>query len=210
MSNLTVRANSLGTGTVILESPNTNSNRTITLPDATTTLVGTNATQTLTNKTIQSSTLQGGALTMMTFVAATSTAVDFTGIPDWVKRITIVIYRVSTNGTSNLLVQIGSTTFTTSGYEAGVTLGGGNGSSTAGFILSQTNAGTYSSSGTVVLTKLTGNTWISAGTLGVAGSFCNVSGGSLPLGGVLDRVRITTVNGTDAFDNGNFNVLYEG
>ena len=41
MSNLTVRGNTLGTGTIILESPNTNSNRTITLPDAATTLLGT-------------------------------------------------------------------------------------------------------------------------------------------------------------------------
>ena len=41
MSNLTVKGNASGTGTVILEAPNTNSNRTITLPDATTTLVGT-------------------------------------------------------------------------------------------------------------------------------------------------------------------------
>jgi hypothetical protein len=41
MSNLTVKGNASGTGTVILEAPNTNSNRTITLPDAATTLVGT-------------------------------------------------------------------------------------------------------------------------------------------------------------------------
>lgn len=59
MSNLTVKGNASGTGTVILEAPNTNSNRTITLPDAATTLVGTDATQTLTNKTIDGSQLTG-------------------------------------------------------------------------------------------------------------------------------------------------------
>jgi hypothetical protein len=41
MSNLTVKGNASGTGTVILEAPNTNSNRTITLPDATATLATT-------------------------------------------------------------------------------------------------------------------------------------------------------------------------
>lgn len=41
MSNLTVRGNPSGTGTVILEAPNTNSNRTITLPDSTSTLATT-------------------------------------------------------------------------------------------------------------------------------------------------------------------------
>lgn len=43
MSNLTVKGNASGTGTVILEAPNTNSNRTITLPDATGTVVTANA-----------------------------------------------------------------------------------------------------------------------------------------------------------------------
>jgi hypothetical protein len=34
--------------------------------------------------------------------------------------------------------------------------------------------------------------------------------GSLALGGTLDRVRITTVNGTDTFDAGSINIMYEG
>ena len=37
-----------------------------------------------------------------------------------------------------------------------------------------------------------------------------MSGGSIALGGVLDRIRITTVNGTDVFDAGSINILYEG
>jgi len=38
----------------------------------------------------------------------------------------------------------------------------------------------------------------------------NLVSGSCTLGGVLDRVRITTVNGTDTFDGGSVNILYEG
>jgi hypothetical protein len=34
--------------------------------------------------------------------------------------------------------------------------------------------------------------------------------GQVSLGGVLDRVRITTANGTDTFDAGTVNILYEG
>jgi hypothetical protein len=71
MSNLTVKGNASGTGTVILEAPNTNSNRTITLPDVTTTLVGTDATQTLTNKSIAASQLTG-ALPAISGAALTS------------------------------------------------------------------------------------------------------------------------------------------
>ena len=36
------------------------------------------------------------------------------------------------------------------------------------------------------------------------------SGGSVTLSGILDRIRITTVNGTDTFDAGSINILYEG
>jgi hypothetical protein len=35
-------------------------------------------------------------------------------------------------------------------------------------------------------------------------------GGTVTLSGTLDRVRITTVNGTDTFDAGTVNILYEG
>ena len=43
-----------------------------------------------------------------TSVASTSgTSIDFTSIPSWVKRITVMFDGVSTNGTSNLQVQIG-------------------------------------------------------------------------------------------------------
>jgi hypothetical protein len=36
-----------------------------------------------------------------------------------------------------------------------------------------------------------------------------VVSGSIALSGTLDRVRITTVNGTDTFDAGTINILYE-
>jgi hypothetical protein len=36
------------------------------------------------------------------------------------------------------------------------------------------------------------------------------TGGSVTLSGTLDRVRITTVSGTDTFDAGSINILYEG
>ena len=52
-----------------------------------------------------------------TAVASTSgTSIDFTGIPSWVKRITVMLNGVSTSGTSIVQVQIGSGSPTTSGY----------------------------------------------------------------------------------------------
>jgi hypothetical protein len=55
-----------------------------------------------------------------------------------------------------------------------------------------------------------GNTW----TLqGMASESANTAlifvAGAKSLAGTLDRVRITTVNGTDVFDVGAINILYE-
>ena len=54
---------------------------------------------------------------LMTAQNSTSgTSIDFTGIPSWVKKITVMFNGVSTNGASNLRIQLGSTTMQTSGY----------------------------------------------------------------------------------------------
>ena len=57
MSSVKLQGNASGTGSITLFSPNTNNNQTVTLPDATTTMVGTDATQTLTNKTLTTPTI---------------------------------------------------------------------------------------------------------------------------------------------------------
>jgi hypothetical protein len=59
MSKIALSSNPSGTGTFTFASPATNTDRTLTLPDVTTTLVGTDATQTLTNKSIAGSQLTG-------------------------------------------------------------------------------------------------------------------------------------------------------
>ena len=59
MSKIALSGNASGTGTFTFASPNSNTDRTLDLPDATTTLVGTDATQTLTNKSIVATQLTG-------------------------------------------------------------------------------------------------------------------------------------------------------
>ena len=54
MSQVRVSGNASGTGVFTIASPNSNNNRTLTIPDATTTIVGTDATQSLTNKSFDS------------------------------------------------------------------------------------------------------------------------------------------------------------
>jgi hypothetical protein len=155
-----------------------------------------------------------GQLQSATAQASTSgTSINFTSIPSWVKRITVMFDGVSTNGTSNLQVQIGAGSVTSSGYNSGaiqLSSSGQGAVSTTGFLFTGSNSAASSHYGSIVLVLISGNTWESSGNLWNTASVINLSsGGSIALGGTLDRVRITTVNGTDTFDAGSINILYE-
>jgi hypothetical protein len=160
----------------------------------------------------------GSAITSGTAQASTSgTSIDFNGIPSWVKRITVMFNGVSVSGTSAFLIQIGSGSFTTSGYQSG-SCGASTSSnvsvginSTAGFIVHSLYAA-GANSGIITLALVSSNTWVeshSSYTVGGAFTFTFTGGGTVALGGTLDRVRITTANGTDTFDAGSINILYE-
>jgi hypothetical protein len=152
-----------------------------------------------------------GQIKSGTAVTASGTSVDFTGIPSWVKRITVMLNVVSTNGTSNLLVQIGAGSITSSGYVSAASTGNAAVASTAGFVLTGAVTAATSQSGIVTIATLGSNVWVASGNTAYSNaSSTNVSGGNVTLSGTLDRIRITTVNGTDAFDAGTINILYEG
>jgi hypothetical protein len=150
-----------------------------------------------------------------TAVASTSgTSIDFTGLPSWIKRITVMLNGVSVSGTSNLQIQLGSGSFTTSGYTATNGLINSSAtnyaSQTSGFFIGVTSAGADTFSGAVTISLLTSNTFVEQGCVTRTNSAATqFSSGVIALGGTLDRVRITTVNGTDTFDAGTINILYE-
>jgi hypothetical protein len=157
-----------------------------------------------------------GQLVSGTAVASTSgTSIDFTGIPSWVKRITVMFQGVSTNAASDFLVQLGSGSVTTSGYLGAssriVSTAAGTANSTAGFFFNYGQNAAQTMHGNITLTLLTGNTWTGTGQLSDSNtSGTTNSGGSVTLSGVCDRVRITTANGTQTFDAGTINIQYEG
>lgn len=148
-----------------------------------------------------------------TAVASTSgTSIDFTGIPSWVKRITVMFSGVSTNGTSNFQIQIGAGSVTTSGYVGSISQGISVAGFSAGFVVLSPSVAATNYHGSVTLQNINGNNWVENGVIGNSAGTPAVmlSGGSLTLSGVLDRVRITTANGTDTFDAGTINIIYEG
>lgn len=150
--------------------------------------------------------------------ASTSgTSIDFTSIPSWVKRITVMLSGVSTSGTSQIQIQIGSGSFTATGYLGiGAAISNANFTSTlaasTGWPIESSSNLTAASAryGNATIANITGNTWTFNSVIGITSiNYVGYSGGSLALSGTLDRVRITTVNGTDTFDAGTINILYE-
>ena len=169
--------------------------------------IGTNQVVTVVNP------IQGGTITSGTAVAASGTSIGFTGIPSWAKRITVMFNGVSTNGSSFSIIQIGSGSVTTTGYTSYRTGAIGsnvvNASLTTGFSIGNGGAG-EAVSGAITLSYFNSNIWVCSGNIVnpvAAGTF--LSAGSVTLSGALDRVRITTVNGTDTFDAGTINIMYE-
>lgn len=174
---------------------------------------------TISGATINSSTVNGGSITLGTSQNTTSgTAIDFTGIPSWAKKVTVMLNGVSTSGASQIRIRVGSGSVSTSGYiYYGAYSGAGSAgsSSTDGANVDAGTAGgsAYIRNGILTIVNISGNTWL----LNYHGGFANgadiygsTGGGSISLSGSLDRVRITTVNGTDTFDAGSVNIMYEG
>ena len=154
-------------------------------------------------------------MTLATAQNATGTEIDFTGIPSWAKRITVMFSGVSTNGTNGYLIQIGSGSFETSGY-----IGQANAMSAAitamssftGFVINNNIFAANTYQGTVTLNYLVSNIWTETGMIAPqeVASYMVASAGKIALPGTLDRLRVTTITGANSFDAGNINILYEG
>lgn len=138
-----------------------------------------------------------------------------TTIPSWVKRITVMLNVVSMSSNSPYgIVQIGSGSYSTSGYANNASfVGNGVGtnvvSRTDGFVICWLTTATDTISGHLVLTLLSGNSWVASGAMNNSNNRVLTSAGNITLGGVLDRIRITTTDGTTQYDAGTINILYE-
>jgi len=155
----------------------------------------------------------GSQLVLGTSQSATSgTAINFTGIPSWAKRITIMFNDISNSGVGYYLVQTGSGSIQTTGYNSGsfysnTSNQAGGASSTTGFVLfSNSAAGTLS--GHMVLASFGSNIWIASHSAKTSTTLGCFGGGDVTLSGAPDRVRIYT-NSNGLLDSGSINILYE-
>jgi hypothetical protein len=162
-------------------------------------------------------TLGQSQLVSGTAVTASGTSVDFSGIPSWAKRITVMFQGVSTTGTSNYVVRIGNSTFTITGYVSAMTYVNTSPSNstvgvsdTTGYILTRDTGSSVSFTGEMRICLLSNYIYVATfNGIGGTGGPTYQGSGFLNLGSVLDRVRITTLGGTDTFDAGSINIMWE-
>jgi hypothetical protein len=200
-SGLTLSGSSSGT-TVL--SASAAASGTATLPAGT----GTVAVQGVSTNIVQGTSNAGGTNPFPSSAGPTSVA--YTNIPSWVKRITVMFDGVSTSGTSNIIVQLGTgatPTYVITGYT-----GSAFGTNfTSGFIVNSGFSASDVFSGQMVINNLASNTWSENSNIGYSSSIVIRNGaGSVSLGALLTAIRITTASpGTDLFDAGSINILYE-
>lgn len=148
-------------------------------------------------------------------VSTAGTAIDFTGIPSWAKRVTVMFSGVSLSGTSYAQIQLGTSSGVENTGYVGVSQYFGTGSAsqspTAGAqFINASSAASALIAAQATITNVTGNTWVIFGMHGLNNTYSGCIIFNKTLSGTLDRVRITTVNGSDTFDAGSMNILYEG
>jgi hypothetical protein len=140
------------------------------------------------------------------------TSIDFTSIPSWVKRITVMFNGVSLSSTASFLIQLGdaggieNTSYVSLSTLAASTVS--TASSTSGFLIS---AGTAARSyqGVMQICLVTSNTWVEGGNFNDGVGNTISSSGAKTLSDTLTQIRITSTS-TDTFDvNGGINILYE-
>lgn len=197
-------------GTVTLAAPAVSGSSVITFPAGTGTVAVNGVSGVLVSGTSQTAPF-----------TAPNTACEFTGIPSWAKRITVMLSGVSLSGTASYILQVGSGSFATTGYNSGATsvstatTNTTNGSGATN-ITDSIFLGGYANTagslvyGQVILTNVTGNTWVASGVSYSDGADrVATAAGNVVLSGTLDRVRISTNNGTDTFDAGTINIMWE-
>ena len=155
----------------------------------------------------QSSVLKFGTAVTLT----NQTSVDFTGIPSWARRITLCLSGFSTNGTSLPKVQLGSGSIQATGYKGAVWSGAviATHHSTGFYLINSSTADSYVGHTIVTFIEMMDNLWMVSMTGGYESVYICIGGGSVTLSGALDRLRLTTENGTDQFDAGIVNIMWE-
>jgi hypothetical protein len=137
--------------------------------------------------------------------------IDLSSLPTGISRITLVLDALSTNGTSGIEVRVGTGgTPETTGYTGTVNQSNTLTTMSTGFKFDSAASAAAIRCTTMVLCNIDANRWVMSSITGRTDQNVTAyAGGRIDLGGTLDIIRITTLGGTDTFDSGRINILYE-
>lgn len=155
-------------------------------------------------------------ITATSVVATNTSATSYTvtGIPSWVRRVTIIVRGVNTSSTSPILIQAGTSGgIVSTGYLSTSFFGPSasqTSNSTAGFVIDK-SAASLAISGRMIIELLdsSANSYVSTHVAKVATNAVVTGGGDVALSSVLTQIKLTTANGTDTFSAGSLVVTYE-
>lgn len=160
-------------------------------------------------------------LTLTDYQIATTPSVEFTGIPSWVKKVTLNIYQGGSNGTSTRVVRLGTSgSYKNSGYSGSVDVmstGVAPHFITTGFDWSDSTANANDIVvGTYTFTKFANvggldfwiGTLIASNMYSTATTGLIVGSGIVNLNGNLDSIQITSVGGVNTME-GTYSIIYE-
>jgi hypothetical protein len=229
MTKIAIVPNAAGSGVFTIAAPNSNTDRTLTLPDAAGEVLtdalfasqaeaeaGTDDNKIMTPlRAKQAIDALAGGLGGSGIISTTSgTAFDVTGIPAGVQEITILFSEVSLSRNDHILVQMGTSSgFEVTGYESASHLIASGSSpvgtnSSAGLVIFM-GGDSRRVSGSMAIKRMGSFTFASshAGADTLANQ-SRVGGGSKVLSGELDRIRVTRGAG-DTFDAGSISVRWK-
>ena len=160
---------------------------------------------------------QNSAITAATAQTASGSSVDFTGIPSWVKRITVTLDGISFAAAGVARIRLGTSSgLETTGY-TGVVFNytttptistSALSSSPEGMFAVAGSAAATTVSGVITIVNSEGNKWISTGQVNRVGDSTQAIGnGAITLPSTLDRLSLVAT--TSTFDAGTINILYE-
>ena len=155
----------------------------------------------------------GSSIVAGTAQTPTTTDADFTGIPSWVRRVTVAFSGLSTNASTAVTLRLGTGgVFATTGYVCDIWIGGSGNSadtSTTDFLLDTVSQSAATArNGSIVLNNVSGNIWVASGLISRGSGVISSMTGTVTLGGVLDSVRLLSGSG-NLFDAGAVNVFWE-
>jgi hypothetical protein len=146
-------------------------------------------------------------------VASGQSALTYTGIPAWVRRITLAFENISLTGTDDFIIRIGTAAgFVTTGYAAtNITVADPNIVSslfsTTGYRIFGNNAA-VALTGVLTLTWVAGPSYVLSGTVAAGTNTARIMGGVVTLPSELTQLTVIP-SGTNTFDGGTITLYYE-